>query len=146
MLKHIPKSFTPDLLKLLMEMGHGEDILIADGNFPQINVSSKNTKSEIIYMPVCDISELLKDILHFFPLDQEVDAAAFAMEVLQEEEKVYGKYKNLIEENKSKLELVGRFKFYDLAEKAVGIIVTADMTKGGNILIKKGVVTVDDMP
>jgi len=143
MLKHIPKSFTPDLLKLLMEMGHGEDILIADGNFPQKNVSSKNIKSEIIYMPICDISELLKDILHFFPLDYAVESAAFAMEVLQEEEKVYCQYKNLIEENGSKLELVERFKFYDLAEKAVGIIVTADTTKGGNILIKKGVVKIN---
>ena len=144
MLKHIPKTFTPDLLKLLMEMGHGEDILIADGNFPQKNVSSKNIKSEIIYMPVCDISDLLKDILRFFPLDQAVESAAFAMEVLQEGQK-YGEYKEIIEENGSKLELVERFKFYELAEKSVGIIITADTTRGGNILIKKGVVKSDEM-
>ncbi|MCL1858573.1 MAG: fucose isomerase [Oscillospiraceae bacterium] len=144
MLKHIPKTFTPDLLKLIMEMGHGETILISDGNFPQKAVSSKNIKSEIIYMPVCDISDLLKDILHFFPLDYAVECAAFAMEVLQENQR-YGEYKNLIESNGSKLELVERFKFYELAENAAGIIVTADTTRGGNILIKKGVVTNDDM-
>ena len=139
MLKHIPKSFTPDLLKILMEMGHGEDILIADGNFPQKAVSSKNIKCEVIYMPVCDISELLKDILNFFPLDQAVEHAAFAMEVVKECEK-YEEYKSITEENGSKLALVKRFQFYELAEKAAGIIVTADNTKGGNILIKKGVV------
>jgi len=144
MLKHIPKSFTPELLKLLMEMGHGEDILIADGNFPQKAVSSKNIACEVIYMPICDISILLKEILHFFPLDQAVESAAFAMEVLKENPK-YGEYKKIIEENDSKLELAERFKFYGLAEKAACIIVTADTTKGGNILIKKGVVTPDAM-
>ena len=142
MLKHIPKSFTPELLKLLMELGHGEEILIADGNFPQKAVSSKNTACEVIYMPVCDISILLKEILHFFPLDQAVEAATFAMEVVKEGER-YDVYKKIIEENGSILGLVERFKFYDFAEKAVGIIVTADTTKGGNILIKKGVVTSD---
>ena len=141
MLKHIPKTFTPDLLKLLMEMGHGETVLIADGNFPQ---KSMNIKNETIYIPTYNISELLKDILRFFPLDQAVENAASAMEVLKEVPK-YDEYKNIIEQNGSKLELVERFKFYEIAEKAAGIIVTADTTKGGNILIKKGVVKDDDM-
>jgi len=137
MLKHIPKSFTPDLLKLLMEMGHGEEVLIADGNFPQ---KSMNVINESIYIPTCNISELLKDILHFFPLDKAVEYAAFAMESVKEGQR-YGEYTKLIEENGSKLELVERFKFYELADKAIGIVVTADTTKGGNILLKKGVVT-----
>ncbi|MCL2773804.1 MAG: fucose isomerase [Oscillospiraceae bacterium] len=144
MLKHIPKIFTPDLLKLLMEMGHGEEILISDGNFPQKSMSVHNIKNASIYIPTCNIADLLKDILHFFPLDYAVEAAAFAMESVTEGQR-YGEYTQLIEENGSKLELVERFKFYDLAEKAVGIIVTADSTKGGNILIKKGVVKDDDM-
>lgn len=141
MLKHIPKSFTPDLLKLLMEMGHGEEVLISDGNFPQKTISM-NIKNESIYIPTCNISELLKDILYFFPLDKAVEYAAFAMESVKEGQR-YGEYSKLITENGSKLELVERFKFYGLAEKAVGIVVTADTTKGGNILIKKGVVTSD---
>ena len=134
MLKHIPKIFTPDLMKMLMETGHGEEILISDGNFPH-----KSMNINTIYMPVSNISELLKDILYFFPLDNAVEYAAFAMESVKEGQR-YGEYTKLIGENESKLELVERFKFYDLAEKAVGIIVTADTTKGGNILIKKGVV------
>ena len=136
MLKHIPRSFTPELLKLLMEMGHGEDILIADGNFP---AKSMNIKTGTIYMPTCDISALLGDILQFFPLDDFVEYAAFAMEYLKEGPN-YNKYAKLIEDNGSKLELVGRYEFYELAKKSAGIIVTADTTKGGNILIKKGVV------
>jgi len=139
MLKHIPKSFTPDLLNLLMEGGHGEGIVISDGNFPH---KSMNAEAKRIYLPTDNISELLRDILHFFPLDKAEKAAAFAMESVKLGER-YEEYTTLIEENGSKLELVERFKFYEIAEKAVGIIVTADTTKGGNILIKKGVVTAD---
>ena len=137
MLKHIPRSFTPELIKLLMEMGHGESVIISDGNFPH---KSANLKTESIYIPTCNIAGLLSDILHFFPLDKSVDAAAFAMDSLSESPK-YGVYTQLIQENGSALALVGRFEFYELAQKAAGIIVTSDITRGGNILIKKGVVT-----
>ena len=136
MLKNIPKSFTPELLKLLMEMGHGEQVLIADGNFPQ---KSMNCRTGAIYVPVCDISGLLGDILKFFPLDQAAESAACAMESVKEGPR-YGEYAKQIEDSGSKLSLVGRFEFYERAKDAVGIIVTADTTKGGNILIKKGVV------
>jgi len=141
MLKHIPKSFTPDLLKLLMEMGHGEAVLIADGNYPQ---KSTITRGGCLYIPTTDISKLLRDILRFFPLDNAVENAAFAMESVKEGQR-YGEYTKLIDDNGSKLGLVERFKFYELAEKAVGVIVTADMTKGGNILIQKGVVMAADI-
>jgi len=136
MLKNIPGSFTPDLLKLMMEMGHGESLLIADGNFPQKSMDCETS----IYIPATNISELLADILEFFPLDYAVEAAAFAMESVTEGGERYGEYTKLVQAHGSKLELVGRFAFYDIAKQAVGIIITADTTKGGNILIKKGVV------
>ena len=136
MLNNIPKIFTPDLIRLLMEMGHGEEILISDGNFPH---KSMNPKINRVYIPTSDIPGLLKDILYFFPLDKAVKAAAFAMESIKESQK-YAEYAQIIKENGSELELAERFRFYELAEKAVGVVVTADTTKGGNILIKKGVV------
>lgn len=135
MLKHIPKSFTAELLSLLMEAGHGEGIIISDGNFPY---KSLNIKTEI-YIPTSNITELLRDILHFFPLDKSVEAAAFAMESVKEGQR-YDEYTSLIDENGSKLALTERFEFYELAQKAIGVIVTSDTTKGGNILINKGVV------
>lgn len=136
MLKNIPKTFTPDLLLMLMQTGHGDQILVSDGNFPHLSMEAK---TETIYVPISDISALLEDILRFFPLDESVEAAAHAMESVKEGPR-YGRYAKLIEENGSKLELVGRFEFYELAKDAAGIIVTADTVKGGNILIKKGVV------
>ena len=139
MLKGIPKTFTPELLKMLMETGHGDEILISDGNFPH---KAMKIKAESIYIPTTDISELLGDILRFFPLDSYVESAAFAMDFLKEGPN-YEKYTKLVEENGSKLKLVERFEFYELAKSAMGIIVTADTTKGGNVLIKKGVVRDD---
>jgi L-fucose mutarotase len=136
MLKNIPKTFTPDLLLMLMQTGHGDQILVSDGNYPHLSIKAK---TETIYVPISDISALLEDILRFFPLDESVEAAAHAMESVKEGQR-YGQYAKLIEENGSKLELVGRFEFYELAKDAAGIIVTADTVKGGNILIKKGVV------
>ena len=136
MLKNIPKTFTPDLLLMLMQTGHGDQILVSYGNFPHLSIKAK---TETIYVPISDISALLEDILRFFPLDESVEAAAHAMESVKEGQR-YGQYAKLIEENGSKLELVGRFEFYELAKDAAGIIVTADTVKGGNILIKKGVV------
>lgn len=140
MLKHIPKSFTPELIKLLMETGHGDEIIISDGNFP--HESMKPLKASI-YIPTDSIVDLLRDILRFFPLDGYVDCAAYAMDFLKDNEK-YGEYTKLIEDNGSKLELVERFRFYELARGAFGMIVTSDTTKGGNILIKKGVVSAEE--
>ncbi|MCL2814151.1 MAG: fucose isomerase [Oscillospiraceae bacterium] len=140
MLKHIPKSFTPELMKLLMETGHGDEIIISDGNFPHDSMKPINPS---IYIPNCSIVDLLGDILRFFPLDMYVDSAAYAMDFLKDNEK-YGDYAKLIEDNGSKLELVDRFKFYELAKGAFGIIVTSDTTKGGNILIKKGTVSAEE--
>lgn len=137
MLKHIPKSFTPELIKLLMEAGHGENIILSDGNFPHKSVNSQNPS---IYIPTDDIISLLQDILHFFPLDKTVEAAAFSMESLKTGRK-YDEYTELIEQNGSKLQLVERFEFYRIAKNAFGVIVTSDTTRGGNILIKKGIVS-----
>ena len=135
MLKNIPNSFTPELLKKLMEMGHGEDLFIADGNFPH---KSMNFRTESIYLPISNIAEFLKDILKFFPLDYIVECAGLTIPSATEGQR-YGEYSKLIEENGSKLATVQRFDFYELAEKAICVVVTSDATKGASLLLKKGV-------
>jgi L-fucose mutarotase len=124
----------------MMKTGHGEELLICDGNYPSLSA-----RGEKIYTPCGDIAELLKAVLYFFPLDYASEYAAVVMESCREGE-AFGKYTQLIEENKSKLECAERFAFYKRAENAVYIIVTADTTKGGNILLKKGVVKDADLP
>ncbi len=64
MLKNIPYLMSPDLMKLLLEMGHGDEILIADGNYPQSAINST-----IVRLDGNSIPEILKVLLLFFPLD-----------------------------------------------------------------------------
>ncbi len=139
MLMNIPQSFTPDLLELLMKMGHGEKLLISDGNFPQS--SAVNGAADRIYITGFTVAELLESVLKFFPLDQAVESAAVVMESAKEGD-AYERYAAIIGSapTHTRLDTVSRFDFYELAHTAVGVIVTSDTVKGGNILIAKGVV------
>ena len=141
MLKNIPKTFVPDLVKLMMQMGHGETLLICDANFPYLSMGK-----DVLHIPASSIAPLLKDILHFFPLDKSVDSAALVMESSKESGR-FEEYQHILsnEGNSTKLESVERFEFYESARKAVGAVITGDTTKGGNIIIQKGVVTDDDI-
>lgn len=136
MLKHVPKQFTPELLRLIMEMGHGERILISDANYPW-----RSMKCEHVHVPVEHIDVLLEDILYYFPVDQTQSDAVLTMESAVESG-AFEKYRKLLarDEPSVTLKTLRRFDFYDCASGAVGVVVTADTTKGGNILITKGVV------
>lgn len=134
MLMHIPKCFTPDLLRLLMEMGHGEELLICDGNFPHLSIAGSP-----VYITGLTVPQLLGEILRFFPLDQTVEKAAVIMESAKESD-IYESFAQLL----GSLEVVTRFDFYERARSAAGLIVTSDTVKGGNILLKKGVVKDED--
>jgi L-fucose mutarotase len=139
MLMHIPRSFTPELLQLMAAMGHGEELLLADGNFPSLSTGGAGVRR--IQLPAGDIAGLLADILYFFPLDDTVDAPLTVMESAKESG-AYGRYQEILSRLgiKAVIGAVERFAFYDRAAKAVGIVISADTTKGGNILLKKGTV------
>lgn len=136
MLIGIPETFTPQLLKLMMEIGHGERLLICDGNFPY-----KSRSKETVFIPNVGIGELLDQVLAFFPLDHAVDQPATVMDgalknhVAQDYMAIISKHKEGAE-----IQAVGRFDFYDEADTVAGIIVTNDRTMFGNIIIQKGVV------
>jgi L-fucose mutarotase len=140
MLKHIPPSFTPEMLKAIMEMGHGEELLVADANYP-----GKTHKCKYLFTPHRSIPELLQDLLYFFPLDKAVPPAALVMESLKNSPETCKAIQNGVTANGGALAFTGRFDFYKQAEKAVYVFRTADATKGGNILLKKGVVQGDDV-
>jgi len=139
MLKNIPRSFTPDLVKLMMEMGHGEELLISDANYPALTTGSNIPR---LYVTEYSIVKLLADILRFFPLDDFVEHPVVLMQAARESG-AYDLYRQALSEvtdNPDCIETVERFDFYDRAAKAVGIVITSDTIKAGNILLKKGVV------
>jgi L-fucose mutarotase len=139
MLMHIPRSFTPELLALMAAMGHGEELLLGDGNFPFLSTGGSGVRR--IQLPTRDIAGLLADILYFFPLDETVDDPLTVMESAKESG-AYQRYREILSRLgiKAAIGAMERFAFYDRAAKATGIVISADTTKGGNVLLKKGVI------
>ena len=146
MLKGIPSILSPELLKILMEMGHGDELVIADGNFPAASIAQRLVR--------CDghgIPELLDAILKFFPLDSYVDHPVALMEVVPGdpvEPVIWEEYKAIVrkyDEKAADFEYVERFAFYERAKKAYAVVATGEQALYANIILKKGVVTVDQL-
>jgi L-fucose mutarotase len=142
MLKNIPSAFTPDLFRLMMTMGHGEELLISDANFPAI--TTVNSEIDRIYLCIPDIASLLKDILIFFPLDETVEFPLIVMESARESG-AYAQYRQVadIMGINAPIGTLQRFDFYKRVASVAGIVITASTIKGGNILLKKGVIQDD---
>lgn len=144
MLKGIPKIISPELLKVLCEMGHSDRIVIADGNFPAESMG----KDAIVIR--CDGHtglEILQAILEVFPLDTYIDTPVNLMEKVPGdtvEVPIWEEYKQIIERYDERGEkAVGhleRFAFYEAAKTAYAIIATGESALYANIMIQKGVV------
>ena len=139
MLIGIPKILSPELLKILMEMGHGDEIVIADGNFPGASVNSKCVR--------CDghsVVELLNAILKVFPLDTYQKPAYIMAKVPGDsvETPIWDEYAKIIKPyTDEELVQVERFEFYERTKKAYAVVMTGESALYANIILKKGVVT-----
>lgn len=141
MLKNIPKILSPELIKTLMEMGHGDEIVIADGNFPAETFGKRIVR--------CDghgTVELLDAIMQLFPLDTYTEKPVMLMEVVKGDPVVptiWEDYKEIInkyEPENCKIEMIERFAFYERAKKAYAVVATGEEAIYANIILKKGVV------
>ena len=141
MLNGIPSIISPELLKILMEMGHGDELVIADGNFPAVSIAQRLVRSDGNMVP-----ELLEAVLRFFPLDPYVEAPVALMQVVQGDTykpTIWATYKKIIQKfpNKnSAIENVERFAFYERAKRAFAVVATSETSLYANIILKKGVV------
>lgn len=141
MLKGIPSILSPELLKILMEMGHGDELVIADGNFPAASIAQRLVRSDGHMVP-----ELLEAVLTFFPLDPYVEFPVTLMQVVPGDTykpTIWETYKKIIQKfpNKnSSIENIERFTFYERARKAFAVIATGETALYANIILKKGVV------
>ncbi len=145
MLKNVPSIIPPELLKVLMEMGHGDELVIGDGNFPGASITSGADKILIR----CDghsVPEVLEAILKLMPLDQYIEKPAALMEVVPGDPVVptiWDEYKDIInkyEPNgiKNGFDMVERFAFYERAKKAYAVVMTGESAIYANIILKKG--------
>lgn len=144
MLKGISPMLSPELLKALAEMGHGDELVIADGNFPCHSVG-KN--SIVIRADGHGVPELLDAILKLIPLDTYTEKPVALMEVCEGDTcgtpeiwQTYEKILNEYEPNHHDIDFTERFAFYERAKGAYLIIATGEKAIYANILLKKGVV------
>lgn len=138
MLKGIHKLLTGDLLKTLSDMGHGDEMVLADANFPSHAVARR-----LILLPGTDGVDVLKAVLSVFPLDT-YSSPAFVMDLTESdkekgmpEPEIWPDYERLCGQPLGKLE---RFEFYERARKAYAVIQTGEERQYGNLILVKGMV------
>lgn len=146
MLKGIPKILSPELLKVLCEMGHSDRLVIADGNFP---VESMGKNAIVIRMDGHGVPEILDAILQVMPLDAYVEKPVNLMQLMSCDEgkiatPIWDTYKEIVAKHDERgADAVGnieRFAFYDEAEKVYAIVATSESAVYANVMIQKGVV------
>lgn len=147
MLKNIPSILSPELLKVLCEMGHSDRICIGDGNFPGASMA-KAEGAIFLRADGHGIPELLDAILQVFPLDAYVETPAMLMQKMDRDRDleipVWKTYKDIIAKHDSRGEsAVGeyeRFEFYEQAKKCYCILQSGESQIYANIILQKGVI------
>ena len=144
MLKGIPKIISPELLKVLAEMGHSDRIVIADGNFPG---ESMGKDCIVRRMDGPGVPEVLDAVLSLIPLDGYVEHPMSLMEVMPGDDAktpIWDTYRKIVrkyEERGDKvIRNVERFAFYEEARKAYAIVATGEGAVYANVMLQKGVI------
>ena len=140
MLKNIPEVISPDLMHAAMSMGHGDEIVLADGNFP----AASNAK-RLIRADGLDVCTLLEAIMQFIPIDTFVEDHAVVMATVASEEPdppIWEEFSQIlaVEEEQIKLTSIERHAFYARARNAYAVVATSETALYANLILKKGVV------
>ena len=146
MLKGIDRHLSAELVHVLMRMGHGDALVICDVNHPAATIAVKTTHGRVVDMVGCDIPTGLAAILTLLPLDTFVDAPVSRMQVVGNagaDMPVFGLVQGVIDAAEGRavpMQALGRFAFYEAAERAFAIVRTSDPGPYGCFILKKGVV------
>lgn len=142
MLRNIPTILSPDLLHALAAMGHGDDIVIADANFP-----AQSSGIPCIRLDGISATDALEAVLTLMPLDTFVPSPALVMQVVGDPAAVpdvVGEFQSIIDrvaDHPAKIDSLERFAFYDQARRAYAVVQTGERRLYGNIILKKGVIS-----
>ena len=141
MLKGISKKISPELLKILCEMGHGDEIVIADANFP-----SETFGKRVIRADGIKGTEMLDAVLSLFPLDTYSDPNMILMQLMDCDvgkinPTIWEEYKDIANKHDKNVKVgnIDRFDFYERAKDAYAVIATGEQAVYANIILKKGV-------
>ena len=138
LLKGISPAVSPELLKTLAEMGHGDEIVFSDAHFPAHTMNARVIRADGIG---CD--ELLKGIAPLIELDSYATPVVMMEAVKGDtlDPEVEKKYRAALG-YKGEIERMERYAFYERAKKAYAVVLTGETAKYGNVIIKKGVTPV----
>ncbi|HIS04251.1 MAG TPA: fucose isomerase [Candidatus Pullichristensenella avicola] len=140
MLKGVPSILTPELLKIMMEMGHGDEIVIGDGNYP-----AASTAKRLVRLDGHGVCELLDAMLKFLPLDTYVDEPVLLMAKTPGDDadtSIWDRYGKIVARHQpgTKIGFIERFAFYERARQAYAVVATGETALYANVILKKGVV------
>ena len=146
MLKNISPLISPELLSVLYRMGHGDEIVLADGHFPGDSMNSRVVRADGL-----NVSDLLTAILPLFELDQYVDDPVIMMAAVKGDQldpNVANVYEQAIKKHSNiftSIKNIAREDFYQRSKQAFAVVMTGETRKYGNIIIKKGVTPINDI-
>ena len=149
MLHRIPNTLTPDLLYILSKMGHGDELVIADANFPAASTSSFCKIKDPIYVPNVNAPKIINDICKLLPIDHFSDYGAARMEIddmPNEEGDVHIAVRKVLEKvmqirkNNFKIISIERQNFYSHSKNCFAVISTGESRAFGCFILRKGVV------
>ena len=143
MLKNISPLLSPDMLKVLCEMGHGDRLVLADANFPS---ASMGKNAIVLRADGHSATDLLDAILQLFPLDTYVDHPVSLMQVMPGDSvktPIWDEYKAIVARYDARggkaFDEVERFAFYEEAKQVYAIIATGEKALYANLILQKGV-------
>jgi L-fucose mutarotase len=141
MLKNIASCISPDLLKVLAEMGHGDEIILADAHFPAHSMNARVLRADGVL-----VTTLLEGILPLFELDLCADPLVMmaAVEGDKFDPQLEIRYMETIRRFFPAARppvQIDRFAFYERTQKSFAVVITGETGKYGNILLKKGVIS-----
>lgn len=142
MLKGVSRIVSPELIKVLCEMGHGDEVVIADGNFP-----SENFGKRVIRADGISGTEMLDACLALIPLDTYSDPNFILMQLMDRDvgkinPVIWDEYKAIADKHDRNVRVgnIDRFEFYERAKNAYAVIATGEAAVYANIILKKGVI------
>ena len=141
MLKNIPAIMPPELMKILLEMGHGDELLLCDGNYPKFGCPER-----CVRMDGHGINEILDMLLKFYPLDSYVEHPAILMAVLPGDPykpEIWDDYRAIgkrYEADGLREQAVEKPEFYERGRRCYACVATSEKALYANLIIKKGVV------
>lgn len=144
MLRNIPAILSPDILHALRAMGHGDEIVIADANFPAYSMGC-----QVHRLDGLPATQVLKAVLTLMPLDSFVTDPAHTMQVVGNADampEIVTEFQRIIDQiadTPAPISTLERFAFYDRAKTAFAVIQTGETRLYGNIILKKGVIPPD---